>query len=257
MKTLYLFLSGCLLLSLTANATNTDYKSTSQKPFIFIENGVEYAVFSNGEFDFNIIRQPTSGVSINTRNINISFNSGYHYEPYIKKDRYGAIVQIERTPIYYNHYGKVTRIGNVNINYNYQGWVSNIGNLNIYYTSYGAVHNRRGYVNRYNINYRPCYQSYQRPVVRRTIVYNKPYRNNTVVKRSYGHSTKKQPNRKYSNQRGYSQNKQRENNSKELKKQDRNKKESYRENSNSYRRTSNNTKYVKASNDDAKKNKKR
>lgn len=257
MKKLYIFLTGCLFLSLTVNANNTNNRNAHQTPFIFIENGIEYAVFNNGEFDFNIIQRPTTNINIHTRIGNLSFNTGRDYEPYIQTNRYGAIIQIERTPIFYNRYGKVNRIGSININYNYQGLVSSIGNLNIYYTNYGTVYNRRGYINRLNINYRPCYQSYKRPIRSRAVTYTRPRKQKNIVNRYYN---SRKHNNNYSNKKNRNYNFSKNNNNSvkkgnnkssnkytsknktsansKVKKQKRNKKESYRGNSNSYRRTS-------------------
>ena len=263
MKKLYLFITGCFLASISVNATNTNNKYNNQAPFIFIENGVEYAVFNNGEFDFNIIHQPKANINIRTKNINLSFNTGYNYEPYIQKDRYGTIIQIERTPIYYNLYGKVSRIGSVLINYNHQGWVSNIGNLSIYYTNYGTIYNRRGYINHHNINYKPCYFAYKRPLLRRSIVHTKPYKQNNVVRERYNYKAKEHQ-KNHTKHHNYSYHKDSYDKSpkkhyqKEIKKQKQTKKENYRKNSNSHRRTSNNTsKYISSNDNSSKKNKKR
>ena len=264
MKKLYLFIASCFLASIAVNAANTNNRYNNQTPFIFIENGVEYAVFNNGEFDFNIIHQPKANINIRTRNINLSFNTGYNYEPYIQKDRYGAIVQIERTPIYYNRYGKVTRIGSVLINYNHHGWVSNIGNLNIYYTNHGTIYNRRGYINHHNINYKPCYFAYKRPNHRRSIVHTKPYRQNNFVREHYNYKAKEHKDNykkkhKYSHKNNSSEKNKSKYYKKEFKKQTNNKKETYRGNSNSYRRTSssNDSKYVTTNDNSSKKNKRR
>lgn len=240
MKKIYLLISGLLLLGISANANNSTNTYSNQDPFVFLENGVEYAVFNNGEFDFNIIPRKSANISINTHNINLSFNSGRNYQPYIQKDRQGFITRINSTPIFYDRYGKVNRIGNIAIHYNYRGMVSSIGNLNVYYNNYGVVYHRRGYINRNNINYRPRYQFYKRTPVRKTIVYknsnkrNYKYysKNNKKTNRSHKYYNKSKSSNNSSKYKNKSSGKTKASPQKSTKK------ESYRQNSNSYRRNS-------------------
>ncbi|MDO6802091.1 hypothetical protein Q4595_06495 [Wenyingzhuangia sp. 1_MG-2023] len=189
MKKLIVLFSAVVLLQFSANAAINHYE---EKPFVFVENNVEYAVFKDGQFDFNIIPK-SNNIHINTRNINVSFNTGQNYTPYIKHNRNGEIVQIENTSIFYDYYGRVNRIGNVSINYNRYGFINNIGNLTVYYHQNGAYNRSVGYVNRYNINYRPYRTTYTRPVTkRRVVVYNKPkyYPSNKYYANKYNKKNK-------------------------------------------------------------------
>ena len=55
--------------------------------------------------DFNLLRNNSRlNVSINSPNVNISYNSGYDYNAYVQYDEFGAIIQIENVPIYYDYY---------------------------------------------------------------------------------------------------------------------------------------------------------
>ncbi|NJB82588.1 hypothetical protein [Wenyingzhuangia aestuarii] len=240
MKKLFLFFASCFLITATASATTTYSNDT---PFVFIENGVEYAIFKNGEFDFNIINPRTSRVNINTSFVNVSFNSGRNYAPYIQRNRYGDIVRIDNTSIYYDYNGRVNRVGSVAIRYNRSGYVQAIGNLNIQYTNYGRNYVCTGSVNRINYHYKPISRHYKKPtrhhhayVVKKTPVRHYSYNRNT---------TKKSPERYYSS--NSSKRKDKIDNSskkreftKQKTKKETTKKESssssYRKNSNSYRR---------------------
>lgn len=179
-KVIFLFAS-LMLISFSASAYDN-----YNKPFIFLENGVEYAVFKDGQFDFNILNPVRNygNVSINTRNINFSFNTGHSYDAYVQYDDYGAVIQIENTTIAYNYYGKVSRIGNVHLYYNNLGFVAGIGNLHIIYNN-GLVTHCSGYINSYNSNnvFRPHHRYYRVPTINRCVVYNNPYRRNYIANR--------------------------------------------------------------------------
>ena len=71
-------------------STNFGYGNS----IIFTENNIEFAIYPDGQFDFHY--QPAiTNINIQTSNVNISFNSGYNYDPYIQYDDYGAIIQIQ------------------------------------------------------------------------------------------------------------------------------------------------------------------
>lgn len=150
------------------------------EPFIFVEDGVEFAVYPNGEFDFyfNPDFRRGSSVHIATPNVNISYNSGYNYEPYVQYDDYGAVIQIETVPVYYDYYGRIVQAGNVVINYNAYGLVASIGNMYMHYNPYRHYTHATGYINIYNRHYihRPWHSYYRRPSVNVSIVFNRPYR---------------------------------------------------------------------------------
>ena len=183
MKKIFLTTLTVIFVALGMHAATTNYNNN--KPFVFMESGIEFAVFTDGQFDFNLIQPSYTGVHVNTRNINFSYNSGHNYDPYIQYDHYGAVIQIENTPIFYDYYGRVQRIGNVNLNYNHRGLVRNIGNLYVSYNHYGHIINVNGFVNRYNryCPNRDRYVYYRRPVANRVVVYHTPYRRNFAPNR--------------------------------------------------------------------------
>ncbi|MBD0777660.1 hypothetical protein HPE56_07635 [Maribacter sp. ANRC-HE7] len=150
-------------------ATSNAY--TNNNSFIFIEQGITFSVFPDGEFDF-YIENYVSG-----RNNGVTMNSGYDYSPYAQYDDYGAVVQVENVPIYYDNYGRVTQIGDVNINYR-NNRVFRMGGMYVYYNHNGFYDHHTGYINVYNRHYvyRPFHRFFLRPAIGFSLVYQRPYR---------------------------------------------------------------------------------
>lgn len=171
-----------LLLSYGA-ASAGNVGEASQRTFgysnamIFIENGITFSVYPDGEFDFFIDQPAYVGAAYQSPGVNISFNAGFNYDPWVQYDDYGAVIQIENTPLYYDFYGRISRIGAINIYYN-GARVSRIGGLYVYYDPYGAFNRFSGYVNVYNRHYvyRPVYNYFVRPAASFCIVNTRPYR---------------------------------------------------------------------------------
>ncbi len=145
--------------------------------FIFVENGITFSVYPDGEFDFYIDQGSGINANVNFRNANITFNSGYNYDPYVQYDDYGAVVQVENVTVYYDYYGRVNQIGGVDINY-YNGRVSRLGGLYVYYDNSGFYSHHRGYINIYNRNYvyAPFHGYFIRPALGFSLVFGSPYR---------------------------------------------------------------------------------
>jgi hypothetical protein len=107
----------------------------------FEERGIEFFIFTNGEFDFNT----------NFNNSNYDYN-GNRTGINISRDYKGRIARIGNSSINYDSYGNVTRIGNVFMRY-YRGQLTDVGHLKVRYdhwgnpTFYGNVKN-----NYYNYN---------------------------------------------------------------------------------------------------------
>ncbi|MAP54481.1 MAG: hypothetical protein CL605_06215 [Altibacter sp.] len=148
--------------------------------YIFVEGGVEFSVFPDGQFDFVYLGRDRGGnvnVNINTQNVNINFNSGYDYEAYIQYDDYGAVIQIEDIPIYYDEFGRIVQAGSTEIRYNDRRIVR-VGGLHVYYNPYGYFSHCTGYINLWTPRYiyRPWHVYYARPFYSSCIVYDYPYR---------------------------------------------------------------------------------
>ena len=191
MKKVYL-LFALLVVGLSAKAAPdaaTDYRTPFGygDAFIFNEGGIEFAVFPNGEFDFHF--SPQSIAPGYGRNTPFSFNGGYNYNPFVQYDDYGAVIQIERVPVYYDYYGRIIQAGRVRIGYNHYGVVNRIGNLFLQYDPYNQYTRYSGYINSHNRHYtfRPWHEFYTRPSGNYTVVYNQPYRRYYAPKRlNYG-----------------------------------------------------------------------
>lgn len=179
MKKIFLTTVTMLLAIVGLQAANKNLNRATEQPFVFNEAGIEFAVFKDGQFDFNVIA-PAVGVHIDTRYLDFSYNSGHNYDAFVQYDSYGAVIQVENTPIYYDYYGRVSQIGNIHLYYNSFGYVSQIGNMFVSYTPAGYYNGYRGYINNYNRRYvyQPRYKIYRRPVAARVVIHSSPYRKN-------------------------------------------------------------------------------
>ena len=177
MRKLILLFTAIVLGTLSTTASTTDGKVAirnaylNNNSFIFVENGITFSVFPDGEFDFFI------GNRIGHQNRNITFNSGFDYSPFAQYDDYGAVIQVENVPVFYDHYGRVSTIGAVDIAYR-NGRVFRVGNMHVYYNRRGFYDYHTGYINRWNRNYvyRPFHQFFLRPAVNLCFVNTTPYR---------------------------------------------------------------------------------
>jgi hypothetical protein len=149
------------------------YNSNS---IVFIENQIEFAVFPDGQFDFSLRRYGTNW-NLGVTGVNYSFNSGFNYNPYVQYDAFGAVVQIENTPVFYDNFGRVVQIGNIGVRYNRFGRLIGVGGLNVVFNNNILV-NFNGFINPFNryLVYRPWHRFYALPPLNYCVVYNHPYR---------------------------------------------------------------------------------
>ena len=134
---------------------NTDASRYSyMQPLKFIERGVEFYVFPNGEFDFNTHprrqRSTGHGVSINIshgapRTVHSSYygNSHSNRGVRIEHDHLGRVRRIGSVFINYDRNSRIKRIGSVYMNYHHH-LLANIGGLHIYYSRNGRIHRTTG-----------------------------------------------------------------------------------------------------------------
>lgn len=168
--------------SVNAASDNTYhyYGNYNGQSYIFVEGGVEFSVFPDGQFDFVYVG-PTQGnqvnVSINTSNVNISYNSGYNYDAFVQYDDYGAVIQVEEVPIYYDEFGRIIQAGRVEIRYTNRRIVR-VGGMHVFYNHYGYFSHCSGYISPWYTTYvyRPWHVYYARPFYTHCIVYDYPYR---------------------------------------------------------------------------------
>lgn len=163
-----------------ATTTNNILRPNYGEAFIFIEGGVEFAVYPDGEFDFHYNPRfvNNSVVNISNPGYNVSYNAGYNYDAFVQFDDYGAVIQIENVPVFYDYYGRIIQAGNVMIDYNNRGHIVRVGNLQVRYNSFNQPVRYIGFINQYNTRYvyRPWHRYYVRPHLSHRVVYYEPYR---------------------------------------------------------------------------------
>ena len=189
-KTILLF----LCVGISANATKlVGPESFNQTKYngeasIFIEGGVEFSVFADGQFDFIYLGTGSNtAVTLSSPSVFVSFNTGRDYEAYVQYDAYGAIVQIEDVPVFYDAYGRIIQAGEIVIGYRNRR-LSRVGGLRIFYNNYGYYDHCIGFINPFNrfYIYRTWHANYTRPVYSNCIVWDVPYRRYyTPVRYSY------------------------------------------------------------------------
>ena len=179
-----LFLGATSCVSMAESRTNSQAQGTyrGSVPFIFVERDVEFAIYPNGEFDFAYVGPNYQNNPYNGPRRPFSYNGGYNYDVYLQFDRFGAVVQVESVPIYYDYYGRITQAGNIIIRYT-GDYVTQIGNMHVIYERGNVYLASSGYVNSYNQHLRPqpWHTYYARPYY--PIVYTVPYRENYKPRR--------------------------------------------------------------------------
>ncbi|WP_284651991.1 hypothetical protein [Flavobacterium terrisoli] len=141
MKKITLLVATVLLVGNVVNATEVRTRYSFDEPISFVERGIEFFVFPNGDFDFNTRPQDSEG--------------DYFYRTAGKR---GAKTIAARRPVNYgtriehDSFGRVRRVGNTFINYDSRDRVSRIGTVYMRYNRYALtqiggmqiVYNRRG-----------------------------------------------------------------------------------------------------------------
>lgn len=167
MKNFYLLFVGLLLSVTTTQASETSNQLEATKngltnryryaqPIQFVERGVEFFIFQNGEFDFNTHpvaynrsrrnsvnatygapRVRTRGNRYNTRDIGVR----------VEHDRNGRVRRIGNLFINYDSYGRVKRIGSIYMRYHYRhGKIKQVGGLHLKYNRRGRLIRQYGSV---------------------------------------------------------------------------------------------------------------
>ena len=133
------------------------------QPIMFVERGVEFLVFPNGEFDFNteIVDGPFNDdvyYRSNSRrtSINATFGAPGTRSRYsrdrgtlILHDRSGKVRRIGNLFLNYDRQDRIKRIGSVYMRYRH-GVLKQVGGLTIQYNRFGDMIGTHGFVNRNN-----------------------------------------------------------------------------------------------------------
>ena len=192
MKKLVLLFTGMLMGLTTVTGTETlsntqlldDNLSKNKRyhhaqPIMFVERGIEFIIFPNGDFDFNTATDTYGDngygddmyyrkTNTNTRRgsvttqVNISApgttSRYYDYGPrgvQVIHDKYGNVRRVGNVFINYDYYGRLKRIGSIYVRYNRNKLIQ-VGGLKLIYDRKGRLVNTRGQVNR-NWNHNSTY----------------------------------------------------------------------------------------------------
>lgn len=149
-----LFLGG-----MTAQAntvTNLDHTTergsryNQPQSITFIERGVQFVVFTNGQFDFATTRQGVQGQgrrgsSHTAPGHTYGVTFPYNNRGFVKYNRYGDVYQVGRSYVNYNRNGDVSQIGSVDLRYR-NGRLVRAGDMQIVYNRRGQIVNLIGHV---------------------------------------------------------------------------------------------------------------
>jgi len=164
MKKITLLVASVLLYGNLANASaimnHSDGKNkidfNQNEPIEFIERGIAFYVFPNGEFDFNTTptvnndvyyRRSANATPEGRRNF-IPENNGVR----IEHDALGRVRRIGNVFINYDFQNRIKRIGTVYMSYN-RFALDQIGGLKIIYNRRGQIINMYGSVKGFEANY--------------------------------------------------------------------------------------------------------
>ena len=152
MKKITLLVASIFLIgSGVANATERNNRKPpvdfrNDEPIVFSERGVEFFIFSDGQFDFNTT--PSSGDMYYKQGRRTSaVNKTYGSPASVRNRNYGVKVE-------HDYAGRVRRIGNVFINYDANDRIKRVGSVYMTYNNYALtqvgglqiIYNRRGQI---------------------------------------------------------------------------------------------------------------
>ncbi len=141
------------------------------QPILFVERGIEFIIFPNGDFDFNTAMDSygyndygndnmyyrTSNTTTRrgsvTRTVSAPGTTS-RYNDYgprgvqVIHDRYGNVRRVGNVFISYDYYGRVKRLGSVYVKYN-RNLLVQVGGLHLKYNKRGKFIKTHGQVNRH------------------------------------------------------------------------------------------------------------
>jgi len=170
MKTITLLVASAVLFGTTAKATviihNTvevNNRFNANEPISFIERGIEFFVFPNGDFDFNTRPQDTQGdyyyKTAGNRKAASTARSAQNYGVIIEHDSFGRIRRVGNTFINYDNRDRVKRIGSVYMQYN--RWaISQIGGMQLVYNRRGDLIDTIGSIKGFTYGYTYSYNNH-------------------------------------------------------------------------------------------------
>jgi hypothetical protein len=172
MKKITLLVATVLLVGNLVNATEERMRFSFDEPISFVERGVEFFVFPNGDFDFNTRPHDSDGdyfyKTAGKRGAKASTSRRpVNYGTRIEHDSFGRVRRVGNTFINYDNRDRVSRIGSVYMRYN-RFALTQIGGMSIIYNRRGDIvdmvgsikgFRNQGYVYHYNNDYDYDYAS--------------------------------------------------------------------------------------------------
>ncbi|MCR5862720.1 hypothetical protein LRS05_11455 [Flavobacterium sp. J372] len=134
-----------------------DYRNA--EPVIFMERGIEFMVFLDGQMDFNTVPGTTGGSYYRgpSRTANATYGVAGSQGVRVEHDYRGRVRRVGNVYINYDAFDRVKRIGSVYMSYN-RFALSQIGGMTFAYNRNGMVTGVHGFVNNPNRSY--TYQTY-------------------------------------------------------------------------------------------------
>jgi len=156
----------------TAGVENS-MRISFNEPISFVERGIEFFVFPNGDFDFNTRPEDSQGDYLyrkaGGRNKGAHDRGNSNFGVLIQHDSFGRVRRVGNTFINYDSRDRISRIGSVYMKYN-RFALSQIGGMKLIYNYRGDIVNTVGsikgfgnqgfvYSNSYQNNYNTSYTS--------------------------------------------------------------------------------------------------
>ncbi len=164
MKKITLLVASIFLVGSVANASELINFSDDRRfpvsinnaePIVFVERGVEFYVFADGQFDFNT--RPSKGdlyYKNGRRSVNKTFGAPANNRNFgvkIEHDNLGRIRRVGNVFVNYDANDRIKRIGSVYMSYN-RFALSQVGGLKIVYNRRGQIIDFVGAVKGYSYN---------------------------------------------------------------------------------------------------------
>jgi hypothetical protein len=158
MRTITLLVASILLTTRVTIAQETrsfNHNTTAScifdEPISFTERGIEFFVFTNGDFDFNTSPDDSQGDHhyrlAGKRTSEVNRTNPVNFGVLIEHDSFGRVRRVGNTFINYDSRDRVSRIGSVYMRYNRFALIQ-VGGMRIVYNRRGEVINMIGQVKR-------------------------------------------------------------------------------------------------------------
>jgi hypothetical protein len=119
------------------------------QPITFVQKGIQFFVYTDGDFDFQLIRSNNRGRRgtqyLNAPGSTFGVNYPYNTSRLVRYDYWGNINKIGRNHIFYNRNGRVNHIGNTTMRYR-NGRLARIGNMTVIYDLRGRISRLQGQI---------------------------------------------------------------------------------------------------------------